>query len=107
MAMRKAISAFSAFCEICEPQLGPTKLVLTALGDDRWKSPAIASWILVCSANVSFAVCTSQLALLPRPTFWTIASRPPPAACTAWLTWTADAAGALNLKTEPPLNSTL
>src|SRR6266536_70485 len=107
MAIRKAISACSAFCEIWEPQLGPTNVVLTASGEDRWKLLAIASWTLVCSAKVSFAVCTCQLALLPRPTFCTIASLPPPAVLTTRLTCSGVAAGAVNWKTEPPLNSTL
>ena len=105
--MRNAISASRAFSEICPPQLGPTKVVLTSLTEDRCRSLASASWTLVCPLNGSFSVCTCQLVLLPTPTFCTIASLPPPAASTTWSIWADVAAGALNWKMEPPLNSTL
>src|SRR6202012_3208080 len=105
ITMRNAISASDALEEIWLPQVGPTNWVLTWFWV-MFSSLASESWTLSTWLMDSGAVWADQSALDPAPAFCTTAVPPPPSD-TACSTWLMVALGALTVKIEPPLKSTL
>ena len=89
-----------------EPQLAPTKLMLIWFcGTPR--SRLSVACTCCCWENGSLPVCTDQLALLPEPTCCTIALLLAGELLTACCTWVMLLWPTGNLKTEPPLKSTV
>src|SRR5882724_2918546 len=106
--MRKAISASRALLEIWPPQVGPTKLRLTAEAGIP-NSLASASCTLEPPLKpVTLVVCTCHSGGLPGGLVtWAVGSAPGKTDVTAWSTWSVVAVRDENVNTEPPLKSTL
>src|SRR6201999_3862736 len=105
ITIRNAISASRALDEIWLPQVGPTYCVLIC----DWvmfSSLDRLSWTFWTWPMVSGAVWAIHWAFSPTPAFCTVAVPPPPSD-TAVSTWLMVAFGALTVKIEPPLKSTL
>src|ERR1700684_1590269 len=98
----------SAFCEIWPPQVGPTKVRLTA-ESRRFRELASLSWILDPSANETCDVCTDHRDA-PLPSGWAsvaFGSAAGSTPLTIFSSCEAVACGAENWKMDPPLKSTL
>src|SRR5580704_18235115 len=89
MTIRNAISASSAFCDTCEPQLEPTVVTGTLLTFRR-NCLAIEDWILSACAVDSWLVWTCQKAALPIGLTSLAVGLVPPLAVTTWLRLVAD-----------------
>src|SRR5689334_2472962 len=100
----KAISACTALPEIWLPQLGPTVVTLMSLELTPSLLDSVFSSATVC-APVSDFVWTFQPFVSP----WVCCTIAPlmPSDSTAFCTWLSDADDEGNVKTAPPLKSTL